>query len=78
MERGGYPFYTNQRVYRPLGYYFYLDYNNGTYHYSANNSTDNPFYFAPSGYVTHLDCVWYFQSNQDKDYVSPVTCQDYA
>jgi hypothetical protein len=55
--------WTNNRVYRPTGHPFYLDYTNGSgYHVSAHNSSTNPFYFAPSGYSA-VGCWWAYSDD---------------
>jgi hypothetical protein len=66
--------WTNNRVYRPLGYNFVLAYDDGTYHFSSDNSTDNPFLWPAYGY-SYLQCVWDYNTNYTSLY--PVTCDGY-
>jgi hypothetical protein len=69
--------WTNNRVYCPIGYPFTLGYHNettGNTHFSAPNSSDNPFYDPAYGY-SYIFC------EDDSDYhtvIYPVTCQGYA
>lgn len=72
----GYNYWTSQRVYRPTGHPFYLYYNNGSAHYSTDNSTDNPFVWTASGYNL-VGCFWDYQIDSSSS-VSPVTCEAYA
>jgi hypothetical protein len=69
-------YWTNNRVYRPLGYNFYLAYDNDSgYHYSADNYSNNPFYWPAYGYG-HVLCHWHYNGNYPSVY--PVTCQGYV
>jgi hypothetical protein len=70
----GYNNWTNNRVYRPIGYTFQLGYDNGTAHWSTGNSSSNPFYFPSYGY--NYSWCWLGFGDQDKT-VNPVTCQTY-
>jgi hypothetical protein len=69
-------YWTNNRVYRPLGYHFVLAYDDGTYHFSADNTSTNPFYFAAYGY-NYLECMWDWTKDPGYTSVNPVTCQEY-
>jgi hypothetical protein len=68
--------WTNNRVYRPLGYHFYLGYNDGSAHYSADNTTSNPFVWPAYGY-NYLICGWDAGADSGSS-VSPVTCEPYS
>jgi hypothetical protein len=77
-ETAGYNNYTNNRVYRPIGHPFFLYYHdtNNNYHWSANDSATNPFYFASFGYNIS-GCGW--NSGADgSTTVSPVTCEAFS
>jgi hypothetical protein len=70
-------YWTNNRVYRPLGHPFILGYKYGSsFHYSTENSGDNPFYFPSFGY-NYSFCMWAYWDDLSPT-VSPVTCQAYA
>ena len=69
-------YWTNNRVYRPLGYHFWLSYDNGTPHGSTTNATENPFYFPAYGY-SFLGCFWDYAWDSESS-VYPVTCQGNA
>jgi hypothetical protein len=73
----GWNYWTNNRVYRPYAHPFYLMYvgTNGVPHGSADNSTNNPFYFPAYGY-NRIWCVWDIQYDYTPS-ISPVTCQGY-
>lgn len=76
-QHTGTNYWTNNRVYRPQGHPFTLAYwNTGTFHWSTENWTDNPFYFPSYGYNTSY-CTWQYQDDLSPS-VSPVTCQAYA
>jgi len=66
--------WTNNRVYRPLNYNFYLGYftNGSGFHYSTDNAGDNPFYWPAYGY-NYLICGWDWNGTYSS--VNPVTCQ---
>jgi hypothetical protein len=69
-------YWTNNRVWRPVGYNFYLGYDNDSgYHYSTDNYSNNPFYWPAYGYSTLL-CVWHYNGSYPSVY--PVTCQGYV
>jgi hypothetical protein len=74
----GWNYWTNNRVYRPLGHPFQLAWTTGggNDHWSASNSWDNPFYFPAYGYNA-LFCRWrYWEDGAPSIY--PVTCQGHA
>lgn len=73
----GFNYWTDNRVYRPTPHPFWLGYNNGTYHYSTDNWSTNPFYFAPSGYSA-IDCEWDYTIDGGVSSLYPVTCQGFA
>ena len=71
-------YWTNNRVYRPIGHPFQLAYwpSGGNLHWSVNNSSDNPFYFPSYGY-NNSACAWAYWQDLSGS-VSPVTCQVYG
>jgi hypothetical protein len=75
----GYNSWTGNRVYRPTGNNFHLDYDDGSYHYSGDNSTTQPFSWEPYGY-SYIGCIWDPTSQEVSSSapLSPVTCQGYA
>lgn len=77
-ETSGYAYYTNNRVYRPIGHPFYLFYHdtNLIYHWSADDYSTNPFYFASYGY-NNSGCGW-DSAKDGSTTVSPVTCEAYS
>jgi hypothetical protein len=74
----GYNYWTNQRVYRPLGHPFRLEWfhTDNIINYSDENSTSNPFYWAPTGY-SRLQCSWMYQGDPGWSSIYPVTCEEY-
>lgn len=68
----GYNYWTNNRIYRPVGYAIYLFYYTTAFHYSATNSGSNPFYFASYGY-NFSGC-----GNNQGAPVPNATCEAYA
>jgi hypothetical protein len=71
----GFNYWTNNRVWRNPGHPFILGYENPNFHYSVENSTDNPFVFPSYGYNKSF-CMWAYWDDLSPT-VSPVTCQVY-
>ena len=73
----GFNYWSNNRVYRPLGHPFQLGYQYGSnFHISAENTGSNPFYWPSYGYNKSF-CMWDYWHDITPT-VSPVTCQAFV
>jgi hypothetical protein len=73
----GFNYWSNNRVYRPLGHPFQLGYQYGSnFHISAENTGSNPFYWPSYGYNQSF-CMWDYWHDITPT-VSPVTCQAFV